>query len=116
MSRFLISSAFAFGTALAFGAPALASGFDVYGANDQVSVNVKVNDGDLQTAKGAKALALRVRVAAAEACGGDVDPVIRFSDGFIKCREASIDRVIKGLNAPLLADALGRPPQVLARR
>ena len=115
MSRFLLPTVISFGAALALGAPSLADSYDVYGANERVVVKVKINDGDLRSPDGAKALALRIRVAAAKACGGDVDPTFRNSDNFMKCRENSIDRAIKGLNSPLLADALGRSPQRLAR-
>ena len=99
---------------LADGASASAGGVDLYGPNEKAVLTVKVTDSDLHSAVGAKALALRVRVAAAEVCGGD-DNVIRFSDGFIKCQAASIDRAIAELNSPLVADALGRPLQNLAR-
>jgi UrcA family protein len=63
---------------------------------------------------GAKALALRIRVAAAQVCGGE-DPVVRLGDGFYRCQEASIGRAVATLDSPLLADALGRAPQSFAR-
>jgi UrcA family protein len=84
-------------------------------ASQRVVVIVKASDTDLHTPMGAKALALRIRNAAAQACGRDDFPIaVRFSDGFIHCREAAIDRAIQDVGSPLLADALGRPPQVLA--
>ena len=85
-------------------------------AGQRVVVIVRATDSELRTPQGAKTLALRVRNAAAEACGRDSLPVaVRFSDGFIQCREAAIDQAIRDIGSPLLADALGRAPQVLAR-
>jgi UrcA family protein len=112
MSRFHFSSALALAAALAIGGAASAASVD---PSEHVVVIVKTSDTDLHTAAGAKTLALRIRNAAAEACGRDVPIAVRFSDGFIRCREATIDRAIKDLNAPLVADALGRSPEVLAR-
>jgi UrcA family protein len=119
MSRFYLPAAAGLSAALFFGAAAAAASLDPYGANEQVVETVKVADADLHTAKGAKALALRIHAAAERACGGDteflVDETILFSNGFIRCREAAIDRAIKDLDAPLLAEALGRaPPRALA--
>ena len=84
--------------------------------SERVDVVVKTSDLDLHTAGGAKLAALRIRNAAAEACGRDVFPVaVRISDGFIRCRESAVDRAAERLNAPLVADALGRSPQILSR-
>jgi len=84
-------------------------------AGQRFVVIVRASDAELHTAQGAKLLALRVRNAAADACGRDSQPVaVRFSAGFIRCREAAIDGAIRDIGSPLLADALGRPPQVLA--
>lgn len=66
------------------------------------------------TPREAEGLAIRIRAAASTVCGGDVDPVVRTSDLFAKCREAAIDRALRGVNAPVLARALGRSPQQLA--
>jgi len=84
-------------------------------AGQRFVVVVRASDAELHAAQGAKTLALRIRNAAAVACGRDDFPIaVRVSDGFIHCREAAIDRAIKDVGSPMLADALGRPPQVLA--
>lgn len=114
MTGHLLRAALGVCTALAFGAPAFASGVDVYGGAGRFTANVKITNSDLHTLAGAKTLALRLRVAAAEVCGGD-DPVLRASSGFARCQEASIDRATATLDSPLLADALGRAPRSLAR-
>ena len=103
------------GIALTLFASATAGDFDVYGGAERVAANVKVRDSDLHTLAGAKALALRIRVASAQVCGGG-DPIIRASDGFTRCQAASVDRAVATLRSPLLADALGRPQQSLAGR
>jgi UrcA family protein len=80
------------------------------------SVVVRTDDVNLHTTAGARLMALRIRNAAAAACGGQVEPVaLRVSDGFMRCREAAVDRAVRDLNAPMLADALGRSPQMLSR-
>jgi UrcA family protein len=91
---------------------ALAQGYDDPGAAEQVILKVK--NADLRSPSGAKEAALRVRVAADKVCGGDRDPVLRSGDGFGRCREAAIDRAIGSVDAPLLAEALGRSPTLLA--
>ena len=84
--------------------------------SDRVDVVVKTSDVDVRTLEGAKLMALRIRNAAAEACGRDVFPTaVRISDGFIRCREDAIDRAAAMLDAPLVADALARTPQVLSQ-
>ena len=113
MSRFLLSAVVGAAAALAFVGASPAAEPD---ANGRVVVVVKATDAELHTPDGARALALRVRNAAARACGGDLYPVaVRISTGFIECREAAIDRAIKDIDAPMLSVALGHPPQVLAR-
>ncbi len=83
---------------------------------EATSVVVRTDDVNLHTAAGAQLMALRIRNAAASACGGEVEPVaIRFSDGFVHCREAAVDRAVRDLNAPMVADALDRSPQRLSR-
>jgi UrcA family protein len=100
-------------TALAVCGGASAAGFS---AIEPASVVVRTDDVNLHTSSGARLMALRIRNAAAVACGGDVEPVaLRVSDGFIRCREAAVDRAVRDLNAPMLADALGRSPQMLSR-
>ena len=99
--------------ALTLGGAAAAAPTD---PTDRVDVIVKTSDVDLRTPDGAKLMALRIRNAAAEACGRQAFPVtVLFSDGFIRCREDAIDRAVATLNAPLVADALGRAPQVFSR-
>ena len=116
MSRTFLAAAVGLAASVLVPATASAAGFDIYGDNERLAVKVKL--ADLHTAKGAQVTALRIRVAATTVCGGDVDAVLRFSDSFIKCREAAIDRAIRQLGSPLLADALGRAPTALvsARR
>ena len=113
MSRFHLTAALGIGAAILIGASATAAPRP---DDQRVVVIVKATDAELHTPAGAKALALRVRNAAAEACGRDDEPnAVRFSEGFIKCREAAIDQAIQDIGSPMLADALGRSPQVLAR-
>ena len=81
---------------------------------DENTIVVKATSAEMQTVKGARKVALRLRIAAATVCGGD-DPISRLSEDFPKCREDAIDRAISGLNAPLVAEALGRSSVVLAR-
>jgi UrcA family protein len=108
MTRFHLAATLSAATALLLAGTAAAAAFD----GQQVVVVVKATDADLHTVLGAKALAQRIRNAAAEACGRDFPIAVRFSDGFIACREAAIDRTIKNLHAPLLAEALGRSAQL----
>jgi UrcA family protein len=100
-------------TALAVCGGASAAGL---AASEPASVVVRTDDVNLHTAGGARLMALRLRNAAATACGGEVYPMaIRFSDGFIRCREAAVGRAVRDLNAPMVADSLGRSPQRLSR-
>jgi UrcA family protein len=73
------------------------------------SQTIRFRYADLQTADGARALARRIRIAAAYLCEGD-DPVIRNSSGFTRCVAASVRRAIEGLDAPLVSEALGVAP------
>ena len=115
MSRTITSLALAAGVAFALDVTAHAAGFDAYGPDEKVVVQVNATDAELHSAAGAKALALRIRVAADDVCGAHVDPIVRTGDQFQRCREAAIDGAIRDLNSPMLADALGRSPQTLAR-
>jgi UrcA family protein len=100
-------------TALAVCGAASAAGF---AASEPVSVVVRTDDVNLHTPVGARLMALRIRNAAATACGAEVEPVaIRISDGFVRCREAAVDRAVRDLNAPMVAEALDRSPQRLSR-
>ncbi len=102
-------------TVLSVGGAAMAADVDAYGASAPAALTVRATPAELGTPRGAKALALRIRVAAATVCGGDVDPpAIRNGDGFANCRDAAIDRAIRDLHAPLVARALGRGTERLA--
>ena len=60
-------------------------------------------------------MALRIRNAAAAVCDPRGYPLaIRVSDGFIRCREATVDRAVRDLNAPMVADALDHSRQMLS--
>ena len=107
MLRHLLTGALALSAAVALGAPSNASSPAMAGDEQRNVITLKYAEADLQTARGAKALALRLRVAAADVCGGEL-PLVRTGDQFARCREAAIDRAIAPLNAPLLAQALGR--------
>ena len=87
---------------------------DPFAGAAPTSVRVRVSRADLASPGRAKSLAIRIRAAAATVCGGDVDPVVRTSDLFALCREAAIDRAVRGLGDPVLARALGRSPEQLA--
>jgi UrcA family protein len=100
-------------TALAVCGAASAADF---AAIEPASVVVRTDDVNLHTSTGARLMALRIRNAAAVACDREVSPVaIRVSDGFIRCREAAVTRAVRDLNAPMVADALDRSPQMLSR-
>ena len=114
MFRTILTGALALSAALAMSASVQAASLVVNSDNDDNVVTLRITDADLHTAHGAKELASRIRVAADRACSAErlaaaVEGVDR------ECREAAINRAIKDLNAPLLAAALGRSPQVVAR-
>jgi UrcA family protein len=113
MSRLRLIAAL--GISCAFGAGGVAAAAESP-ASAPDSVVVRTDDVNLHSPAGARLIALRIRNAAAAACGGNVDPVaIRFSDGFRRCRETAIGRAVRELNAPLVATALDRAPQMLSR-
>jgi UrcA family protein len=112
MSRSTLAAAAGLCSALSLCGGALAEGYDEPGDAESV---VLAKTADLRSPDGAKEVALRVRVAAEAVCGGDSDPVLRSGDGFGRCREAAIDRAVGGLDAPMLAEALGRSPVRLAQ-
>jgi UrcA family protein len=87
--------------------PALATPLCVWANDERVSVIVHYQDAELQTPAGAAKLASRVRSAAFKVCGGS-DPLIFMGAGFGRCQRTAIDRAVATLNAPLVADALGR--------
>ena len=74
---------------------------------------IRATDADLRTAAGVPSLAFHIRLAANKVCGGD-DPLARQDADFPSCRRAAIARAIGGLDAPMLAAALGQKP-VLAQ-
>jgi UrcA family protein len=65
------------------------------------AVRIKVTDADLYTPSGAQKLAVRIRVAASTVCGRDL-PV-----AYDQCRHVAMQHAIAGVDAPLLAQALG---------
>ena len=113
MLRFQLIVTLGVSAALALCGAASAAGF---AASEPASVVVRTDDVNLHTTTGARLMALRIRNAAAVACGSEISPVaIRFSDGFVRCREAAVDRAVRDLNAPMVADALGHSPEMLSR-
>ena len=114
MVRTLLMGALALSAIAAASEPASAAKVYMYGQSGRSVVTLKYADADLHTAQGAKALALRVRVAAAHVCGGDELAIVRTGEQFTWCRDAAIDRALAGVDAPLLAAALGRAPRTLA--
>lgn len=103
------------GVVLAAGATAAtAADRDPFAGAAPRAIAIHASQADLASPARARALAIRIRAAASTVCGGDVDPVVRTSDLFAKCREAAIDHALSALNAPVLAQALGRSPEQLA--
>jgi|SRR5580698_2306657 UrcA family protein len=76
-----------------------------FGPGDAVTINA--SDADLNTAAGARVLAVHLRLAANKVCGGD-NPLARRDADFPSCRRAAIARAVGRLDAPLLAEALGQ--------
>ncbi len=94
--------------AAAIAMPAVADPFSGPGDVVQVSRVVRYNVADLHDVKGARRLAFRIKIAAADVCGGD-DVIVRwYDDDFIPCREQAIDRALATLGAPMVSAALGR--------
>jgi UrcA family protein len=113
MSRYHLIVALGVSTALAVCGAASADGLT---ASQPASVVVRTDDVNLHTAAGARQMALRIRNAAAAVCDPQGYPLaIRVSDGFIRCREATVDRAVRDLNAPMVADALDHSRQMLSR-
>ena len=94
--------------ALAAAAPAFAGAQAIWGGDEKVTVTVHYSDADLRNPAGAMRLAERIRLAARRVCGGD-DPVVAVGVRFPACQHRAIDRALATIDAPLLADALGRP-------
>lgn len=81
-----------------------AGGVAAQNDNDGSVVKLRYSQADLGSAQGAKALAQRIREAADRACHADA---LFAADVGVEsdCREAAVNRAIKDLHAPLLADA-----------
>jgi UrcA family protein len=104
------------GVVLSAGASAAFAGDrDPFAGAAPVSIRIHASSADLTSPRQAKALAVRLRAAAATVCGGDLEPFVRTGDTFATCREAAIDHAVAGLNAPLLSRALGRTTERFAR-
>jgi len=113
MLRFQLIAALGVSSALAVCGAASAAELT---ASEPVSVVVRTDDVNPHTSAGARLMALRIRNAAAVACDPEVSPVaLRVSDGFTRYREAAVARAVRDLNAPMVADALGRSPQMFSR-
>lgn len=111
MFRTILTGTVALCAALAVAASANAAGLAAQGEN---AIKLHYTDGEIHSAEGAKVLARRIREAADKTCNAEAP----FADALVaeaKCRETAISRAISDLNAPLVADALGRSPSVLAK-
>jgi UrcA family protein len=115
MPRFFSVAFLGLCAAAAFSASAVAAPARSGAPTADEQVVVKYSPADLHTAKGAHSLALRIRIAAAKVCGSETIFAYPNNDGFIRCRETAIDNAVKGLDAPLVAQALGRQQTTLAR-
>jgi UrcA family protein len=111
----MTASAVAFAAALAAAAPAFAAPLAIWGDDEKVTAKVTYNDAELRSTEGAAKLAFRIRMAARQVCGGD-NPVVMTGAHFLRCQHKAIDQAVASLNAPLVADALGRAPSTLATR
>jgi UrcA family protein len=112
MFRTILTGAIALSAALAMGAAASAADLAVSGQNEGV-IKLHYGEADLHSVQGAKAMARRIREAADEACGSVA--LFASNPGVEReCRQAAIDRAVMDLNAPLVADALGRTSRALA--
>ena len=78
------------------------------------TIRIKVKGAELSTPDGARRVALRLRVAAYQVCGGYA-PNGREAADFDACRQSAIQRAMAGIDAPLLARALGVSGVVLAQ-
>jgi UrcA family protein len=112
MFRTILMGAVALPTALAMGAAGRAADLAVNGENGGV-IKLHYTDADLHSVQGAKAMARRIREAADEACSS-VAPFASNPGVDSECREAAIGRAVRDLNAPLVANALGRTASTLA--
>jgi len=113
MSYRLAPAAIALAAILGASASANAAGISFHGPTEWNTITVHYVVADVHTVQGARSLAFGIRVAAREVCGGN-DPIVRLGGDFDECVSAAIDRAVRDLDAPLLADALGRPARALA--
>jgi UrcA family protein len=89
--------------------PAFAAPLAIWGDDEKVAAKVAYEDADLRTTAGAAHIAFRIRTAARQVCGGD-NPVVASGVRFQHCQHKAIDQAVATLEAPLVADALGRSP------
>jgi UrcA family protein len=110
------ASILAFAAAVAIASPVLAAPLTLWGDDEKVAATVAYQDAELRTPEGAAKVAGRIRTAARQVCGGG-DPVVASGARFQRCQHKVIDHALASLDAPLVADALGRAPATsLAKR
>jgi UrcA family protein len=102
-------SALALAVALTAAAVSPAVAAPIWGDDEKVVAKVAYKDAELRTTAGAARIASRIRTAARQVCGGD-NPVIASGTRFQHCQHKAIDQAIATLDAPLVANALGRSP------
>ena len=95
--------------------PAVADPPMPFGSLSVVTTTVHLTDADVHTVKGAKIAARRIQSAASFVCSGGNDIIYQVADDYVPCRERTIDRALADLHAPLVAAALGRPPELAQR-
>jgi UrcA family protein len=89
--------------------PVLSAPLSVWNDDEKVAVKVAYQDAELRSPAGAARLAFRIRTAARQACGGD-NLLVTTGFRFLRCQHRAIDQALATLDAPLVADALGRAP------
>jgi UrcA family protein len=107
--------AFAVAAALAATGPAFAAPVSVWSEDEQVYAKVTYADSELRSAKGAADVARRIRSAARRVCGGEDSVLLAMSRRFQTCQRDVIDRAVRRLDAPLVAEALGRGTNLAGR-
>jgi UrcA family protein len=75
---------------------------------------VRYTPAEAASPEGAQRIAFRIRVAADQACGG-ANVLVRVGGNFHRCRHEAIDRALRELGAPLVADAMGRDRALASR-
>ena len=108
MFRNLLTGALALLTLIVAAASASAEGIAMYGEEGRNVVTLKYSDADIHTAHGAKLLALRVRVAAARVCGGDV-LVVRTGDPVRETEGAVQNTATSRITAKIISPYAIRP-------